>query len=191
MQTDATGQPGQPGRPGKGRGRWEAPVLIVIGVALSAVLAAVNGLQLASLQRALGGLALPESQLGGYDTGYIELVRGRMTDELLERYGASHYLWDLLFPLVFAATILTLVHYICKGRTIAWLLMVPPILFAAVDIAENLTLEALVNGPDVLSSEVAMASTLTVVKTVLLVASIAAALGALLVRPRTSPGQHT
>lgn len=166
-------------------------MLIVIGAVLSAVLAAVNGLQLASLQRALGGLRLPESQLGGYDTGYVELIRSRMTDELLERYGASHYLWDLLFPLVFAGTIIVLVGYICAGRKIAWLLVVLPVLFAVADIAENLTLEALVSGPDVLSSEVAMASTLTVVKTVLLVMSIAAALAALLVRPRTPAGPST
>lgn len=171
--------------PRPGRGRWKVPVLIVAGVLLSAVLAGINGLQLASLQRALGGLRTPEAQLWGYDTGYIELVRARMTDELLERYGASHYLWDLLFPLVFAATIILLITRICRGRKIGWFLMVPPVLFVAVDITENLTLEALVAGPSVMASAVALASTLTIMKTVLFALSIASALLALLTRPRT------
>lgn len=119
---------------------------ILVGAALSAVLATINGLQLQSLERALGGLEAPEAQLGGYDAGYIELVRSRMTDELLERYDASHYLWDMLFPLVFAATIMLLIAYICAGRKRRWLLMLAPVLFAVVDIAENLTLESLMGG---------------------------------------------
>lgn len=183
-----TNQLGQQGKRSS-RVRWKVPVLIVMGTLLSAVLAAINGLQLASLKRALGGLPVPESQFGGYDAGYVELVRERMTDELLERYGASHYLWDLLFPLVFTATIILLISHIGAGRKASWLLMNPPVLFAAVDIAENLTLEALFNGPDVMASEVALASTLTVIKTVLLVMSIAAALSALLIRPRPRPDE--
>lgn len=165
-------------------------MLIVAGVLLSAVLAGINGLQLASLQRAMGGLRTPEAQLWGYDSGYIELVRTRLTNELLERYGASHYLWDLLFPLVFAATIILLITRICAGRKIGWLLMVPPVLFAAVDIAENLTLEALVKGPEVMASVVALASALTIMKTVLFALSIASAFLALLTRPRTPAELH-
>jgi len=49
-------------------------VLIVIGTLLSVVPAAIDGLQLASLKRALGGWPVPESPLSGYDSGYVELV---------------------------------------------------------------------------------------------------------------------
>lgn len=166
--------------------RWKMPAAIIVGGIFSAVLAAINGLQLASLERALGGLKTPEAQLGGYDAGYIALIRFRMTDELLERYGASHYLWDLLFPLVFAATIVMLIAYICAGRKRQWLLMLAPILFAAVDIAENLTLEALMIAPSVDVTTVTLAAVLTVMKVAFFAMSVVAALLALLTRPKKS-----
>lgn len=166
------------------RARWKVPLAIILGVLASVVLAAVNGLQLASLERALGGLRTPEAQLAGYDAGYIELVRLRMTDELLERYGASHYLWDMLFPVVFAGTVILLIARICAGRKRRWLLMVAPVLFAGVDIAENLTLEAVMTAPTIVVSTVTLASTLTIAKGVLLALSIMSALLALLTRPK-------
>ncbi len=160
--------------------------MIVLGVLLSAVLAMINGLQLASLERALNGLRMPDTRLAGYDAGYVQAIQAGMTDELYERYGASHYLWDMLFPLVFAATLVLLITRITRGRRIARLLMVVPVLYAAVDIAENLTLEAVFSSAVIDSGTVALASTLTVLKAVLFIASLVAALLALLVRPRGS-----
>ncbi len=147
------------------------------------MLAAVNGLQLASLERALGGVSTPETQVGGYDVEYVELVQSRMTDELLERYGASHYLWDLLFPLVFAATLIVLIFHLGAGRKRRYLLILGPVLFAVVDIAENITLEFLITSPDIAPDIVSLASALTIAKTVLLGVSLLCALLALLIRP--------
>lgn len=172
-------------RSAKGR-RKRIAITLILGTLLSAVLAALNGLQLASLQRALNGLGMPESQLAGYDAGYVESIQAGMTDELYERYGAAHYLWGILFALVFAATLMLLILTITRGRKIAWLLAVAPVLYAATDIAENLTLEAVFAEVAIDSGTVALASTLTVLKTILFVASLAAALLALLVRPRGS-----
>ncbi|WP_162149401.1 hypothetical protein [Arthrobacter sp. Br18] len=166
--------------------RGRTAIVIVLGVLLSAVLAMINGLQLASLERALNGLRMPDTRLAGYDAGYVQAIQAGMTDELYERYGASHYLWDMLFPLVFAATLVLLITRITRGRRIARLLMVVPVLYAAVDIAENLTLEAVFSSAVIDSGTVALASTLTVLKAVLFIASLVAALLALLVRPRGS-----
>lgn len=178
---------GPPDADRKGRKpRGRAAIAIVLGVLLSVVLAMINGLQLASLERALNGLGMPDTQLGGYDAGYVESVQAGMTDELYERYGASHYLWDLLFPLVFAATLVLLILRVTRGRKIALLLLIVPVLYAAVDIAENLTLEAVFASETIDSGTVALASTLTVLKTVLFAASVVAAILALLVRPKGS-----
>lgn len=156
---------------------------ILVGAVLSIVFAVVNWLQLASLERALGDVSTPETQVGGYDVAHVELVQSRMTEELLERYGASHYLWGILFPLVFAATLVLLIFHLCAGRKRRYLLVLAPVLFAAVDIAENLTLEALMSSPDITAGTVALASALTIGKTVLLGLSLVAALLALLTRP--------
>lgn len=158
--------------------------IILLGLILSAVLATINWLQLASLERALEGVAVPETQLLGYGADYVEGVRARMTDELLERYGASHYLWDVLFSLVFAATLILMVRRIARGRKIRWLYMVVPVLYVLVNIAENLVLEALFASEAVTSQAVAFASTLTVLKVALFVLSLVAALLTLGTRPR-------
>ncbi|MBG6217096.1 hypothetical protein IWX75_001550 [Arthrobacter sp. CAN_A6] len=179
-----TGSP-PPDRAGK-KPRGRAAIAIVLGVLLSAVLATINGLQLASLQRALNGLGMPDTQLGGYDAGYVESVQAGMTEELYERYGATHYLWDMLFPLVFAATLVLLILRVTRGRKVALLLMIAPILYAAVDVAENLTLEAVFASGTIDSGTVALASALTVLKTIFFIASLVAALLALLVRPKGS-----
>lgn len=150
------------------------------------MLATINGLQLASLQRALNGLGMPDTQLGGYDAGYVESVQASMTDELYERYGATHYLWDMLFPLVFAATLVLLILRVTRGRKVASLLMIVPIVYAAVDVAENLTLEAVFASGTIDPGTVALASALTVLKTILFITALIAALLALLVRPKGS-----
>ncbi|WP_192476637.1 hypothetical protein [Arthrobacter sp. AET 35A] len=158
--------------------------VIIVGFILSVVLAAINWLQLGSLERALGGVAVPETQLFGYDVGYVEVVRTLMTDELLERYGAAHYLWDVLFSLAFALTLILLARRIARGRKILWLLMVVPVLYAAVNIGENFALEALMGSDTITSQAVMLASTFTVLKTVLFVLSLATALLTLGTRPR-------
>jgi hypothetical protein len=159
-------------------------LLILLGLLLSAVLATINGLQVASLQRALEGLALPETQFFGYPHDYIEAVRLRMTDELLERYGAVHYLWDVLCPIVFAATLVLLAQRVARGRKIRYLYMAVPVLYAVVDIAENLALESLFNADLTTPEAVGFASTLTVLKGILFVLALVTALLTLATRPR-------
>ncbi len=158
--------------------------MIIAGVLLSTVLAAINGLQLASLERATEGLAMPDTRLTGYDADYIARVQERMTDELYERYGASHYLWDILFPVVFAATLILLISRITRGRKIRWLLLPIPVIFVVIDITENLILEATFAADVLDPGAVAAASTFTVLKFILFAACLAAGLAALLTRPK-------
>lgn len=163
--------------------------VIILGLVLSAALATINWLQLASLERALSGVAVPETRLLGYGIEEIEEVRLLMTDELLERYGASHYLWDMLFPLVFGATLILLILKIARGRKVRWAYAVVPVLFAAVNITENLVLEALLASDTVTTQAVTFASTLTVLKAVLFFLCIVIVLITLGTRPRQQSGR--
>lgn len=162
------------------------PILIVAGVLLSAVFAAINGLQLASIQRALNGLAMPETFAGGYQPGYVAEVQSLMTDALYERYGAAHYLWGVLFPVVFAATLILLIQRIAGQRKIRWLLLPIPVIYLCIDISENLFIEAMFATTPVDPSTVAAASTLTVLKFILFAGCLIAALIALFTRPKTT-----
>ncbi|MHA7154665.1 hypothetical protein [Arthrobacter sp. TMN-50] len=163
--------------------------IVVLGLVLTAVLATINWLQLASIERALGGQTLPEARLLGYDVEDIEAVRALMTDELLERYGASHYLWDTLFPLVFSATLILLIFKIARGRKLRWVYAAVPTLYAIVDIAENLALEALFGSATVTTQTVAFASTLTALKAGMFILSLITALITLGTRPRQLTGE--
>lgn len=161
--------------------------VIIVGFILTAVLATINWLQLASLERSLGGVSVPETQLLGYGVDYVGVVDAQMTDELLERYGASHYLWDVLFSIAFALTLAMLARRIARGRKTLWFLIPIPVLYAAVNIAENFALEALMGADQITSQAVMFASTLTVLKTILFVLSLATVLLTLGTRPRPRP----
>lgn len=159
--------------------------VIILGLLLSAMLATINWLQLASLERGLEGVSVPETQVFGYSIEYVDSVRVLMTDELLERYGAAHYLWGPLFAAVFATTLILLARKIAAGRKIRWLYIAIPALYAIADITENLVLEALFASGTATSQAVAFAATLTVLKGILFVLALVTALLTLITRPRT------
>ncbi|MHA7277782.1 hypothetical protein [Arthrobacter sp. HLT1-21] len=162
------------------------PVSILAGVLVSVVFAALNALQLGSLQRALDGLAMPETFMTGYQPGYVGQVQSLMTDELYEQYGAAHYLWGVLFPVVFAATLVLLIWRLTARRRIRWLLLPIPVIYLCVDIAENILIETMFAAIPVDPGTVAIASAFTVLKFVLLAACFAVILIALQVRPRST-----
>ena len=132
-------------------------------------------------------MAIPDKQLLGYGVEDVEMVRALLSDELRERYGASHYLWDPLFAVAFATTLVLLVLKIAGGRKIRWVYAAVPVLYAATDIAENLVLEALFASEAISAQTVSLASTLTTLKAVLFILCIVTALITLGTRPR----QHT
>ena len=129
---------------------------------------------------------MPETFMAGFQPGYVAQVQLLMTDELYERYGASHYLWDLLFPLVFAATLVLLIWRITAQRKIKWVLLPIPVIYLCIDISENLFIEAMFATTPVDPGTVAAASTLTVLKFILFAGCVAVALIALLTRPRAT-----
>lgn len=147
--------------------------LILAAAVVSVVSLALGWLQLQSVQRAVG-VPLPDVMVGGYDAAYVESLRELMDAPVVERYQSVHYFWDLVFPVAFAALIILLVRRFSRRTPLRWLFYAVAVLYAAVDIAENLALEAAFASVEITSSEVAFASFLTTAKFVLFIAALLA-----------------
>ncbi len=132
-----------------------------------------------------GGLAMPDSLIGGYDPAYIESLRNAMSEDARGQLSYLHKTAGMLFPLFFAVVWLLLIGSNTVKRGLRRLLWLPPILFAIIDIWENFAIDALLgaNAPD--DGTVVLASTLTIARWILLGLSVLAALIALIL-PRLS-----
>ncbi|WP_323960648.1 hypothetical protein GC088_03755 [Arthrobacter sp. JZ12] len=147
--------------------------LIAAVAAVSVSSLALGWLQLQSVQRAVG-LQLPDTMIGGYSADHVQAVRDELDAPVIERYQSVHYFWDLVFPVAFAALIILLVQRFGGHSPLRWLFYVIAVVYAAVDVAENLALEAAFASVDITASEVAFASFLTTAKFVLFAAAILA-----------------
>lgn len=156
-------------RKSRRRSTW----LIIAAAIVSVASLALGWLQLQSVQRAVG-VPLPEMMVGGYDAAYVDSVRVLMDPPVIERYQSVHYLWDLLFPVAFAALIILLVRRFSRPTPLRWLFYAVAVLFAAVDIAENFAIEAAFASLEVTASSVMFASFLTTAKFVLFAAALLA-----------------
>lgn len=156
--------------------------LTIAAVVASVTSLALSWLQLQSVQRAVGR-PLPDTMIGGYDVDDVGAVRDLMNPAVMERYRSVHYLWDLVFPLAFAALIILLVQRLSRRTPVRWLLYAVAVIYAAVDVAENLEIEAIFASAVITPTEVAFASFLTTAKFVLFAAALLAfALSFMLIR---------
>ncbi|GAB3542276.1 hypothetical protein GCM10027403_34770 [Arthrobacter tecti] len=146
--------------------------IIAAGVVSAATLA-LGWLQLQSVERAIG-VQVPDTMVGGYDADYAQAVRDLLSAPVIERYQSVHYLWDLLFPVAFAALIILLVQRFSGGSGLRWIFYAVAVLYAATDIAENFAIEAMFASVEMTASEVSLASFLTTAKFVLFAAAILA-----------------
>lgn len=164
-----------------GKSRRRNTWLIIATAVVSVVSLALNWLQLQSVQRAIG-MPVPDLMVGGYDAAYLESVRESMDEPVIERYQAAHYLWDLIFPVAFAAFIILLVHRFGRRSPLRWLFYAVAVLYAAVDIAENIAIEVALASAEV----AAFASFLTTAKFVLFAAALLAFVLSFLLIPASS-----
>ncbi|GAA1347907.1 hypothetical protein [Arthrobacter roseus] len=138
-----------------------------------------------------GGLAMPDSLIGGYDPAYIESLRNAMNEDARGQLNYLHKTAGLLFPLFFAVVWLLLIGSNTIKRGLRRLLWLPPILFAVIDIWENFAIDALLGATAPDDGAIALASTLTVARWILLGLSVLAALLALILSRRSHHGRDT
>ena len=157
-------------------------LIVIAGVVASLFLFwYLHLLTLDQLTQLTEGRAMPDSLVGGFDTGYIGQLQAAMNADALGQLNYVHKTAGTLFPLIFGFTWLLLIGTNVARKALRWGLWALPLLFVVVRLWGNVAIDAMLasNGPD--AGQVALASGLTVAGWVLFVLSLlAGALGFLL-----------
>ena len=172
--TSATGAAPVPERPTEARRNNGSLVLIAAAVASLFLFWYFHLLALGQMTQLAGGLTMPDLLIGGYDVEYVGGLREAMDDDARGQLSYLHRTAGTLFPLIFGFAWLLLVQLNAGRRWLRWVLWSPVILFVVVDLWENIAVDAALaqSTPD--AGSVALASTLTVLRWVLLALSLMA-----------------
>jgi hypothetical protein len=130
------------------------------------------------------GLAMPDSLIGGFDPAYIGRLHAIMDDDARGQLNYVHKTAGTLFPLVFGFTWLLLIGTSVARKTVRWALWALPLLFVVVRLWANIAIDGVLSSETADAGQVALASGLTVAGWVLLVLSLLAGAGAVLLRTR-------
>ena len=141
-------------------------------------------LTLDQLRQLTGGLAMPDSLIGGFDPAYIGQLRAAMDADALGQLNYVHKTAGTLFPLIFGFTWLLLIGTNVARKAFRWALWALPLLFVVVRLWGNVAIDGVLaaEAPD--AGQVALASGLTVAGWVLLVLSLVAGGAAVLLKAR-------
>lgn len=167
-------------------------VLIAAAVAALFLFWYFHLLALGQMTQLAGGLTMPDMMISGYDVGHVEQLHDAMDDDARGQLSYLHKTAGTLFPLIFAFAWLLLVQLNAGRRWLRWVLWSPVILFVVIDLWENIAIDTLLAQAAPEPAAVALASTLTVLRWVLLAVSlVAGAVAVFLPRNlRASSGQR-
>lgn len=145
------------------------PTMLVMALLVSTafMFAYLHLLALQQMTQLSGGLAMPDSMVFGYDAGHLAQLAGAMDDNALGQLNWVHKTAGVIFPLLFGLSVITVGAWCLPRGTGRWLTLAAGVLLAAVDVWENVAIEAaLASGGE----GAALASTLTVARWMLLFA---------------------
>jgi hypothetical protein len=135
-------------------------------------------------QLATGGLAMPDSLIGGFDANYIGQLHAAMDDDARGQLNYVHKTAGTLFPLIFGFTWLLLIGTSVARKALRWALWALPLLFVVVRLWANVAIDGVLASATPDAGQVALASGLTVAGWLLLVLSLLAGAAAVLLRKR-------
>ena len=135
-------------------------------------------------QLTTGGLAMPDSLIGGFDANYIGQLHAAMDDDARGQLNYVHKTAGTLFPLIFGFTWLLLIGTSVARKALRWALWALPLLFVVVRLWANVAIDGVLASATPDASQVALASGLTVAGWLLLVLSLLAGAAAVLLRKR-------
>lgn len=162
-----------------------ASLILIAGVVASLFLFwYLHVLTLNQLSQLTGGLAMPDSLLGGFDSAYIEQLRAAMDDDARGQLNYLHKTAGTLLPLIFGFTWLLLIGTNVARKSLRWALWAVPLLFVVARVWGNTVIDAVLSAETVDAGQVALASGLTVAGWVLLVLSLLAGLAAVFLPKR-------
>lgn len=109
-----------------------------------------------------GGLAMPDSLIGGFSAEYAAQLRAAMDDDARGQLNYIHKTAGTLFPLTFGLSWLLLIGTNVARKGLRWALWAPSLLFVVVRLLGNVAVDAAL-APTVPDTEtVALASALTI-----------------------------
>ncbi|MEO5321030.1 hypothetical protein PV761_20885 [Arthrobacter sp. CC3] len=150
-------------------------LIVVAGVVASLFLFwYLHLLTLNQMTQLSGGLAMPDSLVGGFSTEYVGQLRAAMDDDARGQLGYVHKTAGTLFPLIFGFSWLLLIGTNVAVKTVRWALWMAPILFVIIRLWANAAVDAALAPATPDASAVAAASALTVGGWVLLFLSLMA-----------------
>lgn len=165
-------------------------LILIAGVVVSLFLFwYLHLLTLNQLTQLSGGLAMPDSLVGGFDPDYVGQLRDAMDGDARGQLNYVHKTAGTLFPLIFGFTWLLLIGTNVARTSIRWALWALPLLFVVARLWGNVAVDALFGSETPDAGQVALASGLTVAGWALLVLSLLAGAAAVFLasRKRRSP----
>ncbi|MCG2621026.1 hypothetical protein LVY72_03750 [Arthrobacter sp. I2-34] len=191
----AAGGPSSTGAAGRSGSQGQQPegnpnLIVIAGIGASVFLLGYSFLlALPGFQDLAGGLAMPDTLVGGYSTEYVQQVRTAFGADGAGQYNFWHKTADTIFPLLFALSWMLLIGTQVRRGLLRWFYWAPVLLYVIADLGENLAIDAALATDPVGSA--ALASFLTVAKSVLFVLSLAAGALAVFRKRRATPRQTT
>ncbi|HEY8753128.1 MAG TPA: hypothetical protein VIM40_05730 [Arthrobacter sp.] len=149
----------------------------------------VHLLTLQQLTQLSGGLAMPDSLVGGFDAGYVGQLNAAMDGDARGQLNYVHKTAGTLFPLIFGFTWLLLIGTKVARKPLRWALWAVPLLFAVVRLWGNVAVDAALASETADAGQVALASALTVAGWVLFVLSLLAGAAAVFLAKRAAPAK--
>ncbi|WP_411375631.1 hypothetical protein ACLH0K_04435 [Arthrobacter sp. MPF02] len=160
-------------------------LIVIAGVVASLFLFwYLHLLTLNQLTQLSGGLAMPDSLFGGFDAGYIGQLQAAMDADARGQLNYVHKTAGTLFPLIFGFTWLLLIGTNVARKVLRRALWVLPLLFVVARLWGNSAIDGMMSSEGPNAGQVALASGLTVAGWILLVLSLLAGAGAVLLNAR-------
>jgi hypothetical protein len=160
-------------------------LILVAGVVASLFLFwYLHLLTLDQLRQLSGGLAMPDSLVGGFDPGYVGQLQAAMDADARGQLNYVHKTAGTLFPLIFGFTWLLLIGTNVARRAVRWTLWALLLLFVVARLWGNVAIDGMLaaGAPD--AGQVAVASGLTVAGWVLLVLCLLTGAAAVVLKAR-------
>lgn len=141
-------------------------------------------LTLQQLTQLSGGLAMPDSLVGGFDASYVGQLNAAMDGDARGQLNYIHKTAGTLFPLIFGFTWLLLIGTNVARKSLRWALWAVLLVFVVVRLWGNVAIDAALASETVDAGQVALASALTVTGWVLFVLSLLVGAAAVFLRKK-------
>lgn len=148
-------------------------LIVIAGVVASLFLFwYLHLLTLNQMTQLSGGLAMPDSLIGGFSQEYVSQLRAAMDESARGQLNYVHKTAGTLFPLIFGFSWLLLIGTNVARKSWRWAMWAAPMLFAVAHLWSNVAIDSMLasDAPD--AGSVALASGLTIASWVLFLVSL-------------------